>query len=104
LHCSILEWVSTCAVAEHRSDIVSVLPDTPIHHSHDTFIGQSVAEGGSSGNIIPTVVSALTYAPIWITNHLTITDVNLDPMGRGTPNEVSDRNSTIVSTKKTPSI
>jgi len=74
LHCSILgisERVSTCAVAEHRNDVVSVLPDTPIvdsvhqyipgiapehegfHHSHDTFIGQSVAEGGSSGNIVP---------------------------------------------------
>ncbi|KAF8429797.1 hypothetical protein EV426DRAFT_713669 [Tirmania nivea] len=74
--------------AEHRSEVISALPDTStlnsmhrivpepdgVHHCYDSFIGQGEVEGSPSGNMAPSR--------------------NLDLTRRRTLNGVSDRGST----------
>ena len=62
-----------------------------VYQSHDTFIGQSVAEGTSSRNMVP---SEYTFVSVLITNQHSSNDGNPDRTLRQTLNEVSDRRST----------
>jgi len=65
-----------------------------VHHSHDTFIRQTVVEGGFSENMKP---SECTIVSTRITNQLSSnidTDEHLNSTGRRIINEVSDRIST----------